>query len=190
MKHLIISPHTDDAIFSLGGYMQTLRDVTILSLFSGVPTDPVGRKKHKTLLMEHDNACKVYGAKQINSDFFDDVYPRPDEEDLVVWLSDQFGREKYDKVYIPLGIMHPDHIWTREIMMQYFHYDYLYQELPYGTLYPEYAEDIIDTNNLHAEMVMHMTTPQKKKAVECYKSQIQSDHILGEIYKPERLFHA
>lgn len=190
MKHIIISPHTDDAIFSLGDYIQTLEDVTILSLFSGVPTDPVGRKKHKTLLTEHNKACKLYNAKQVNSGFFDDVYPRPDEESLVIWLSDQLGKKKYDKVYIPLGISHPDHIWTREIMQKYFHYDYLYQELPYGTLYPEETKNLVDSQKLHLEMVMHMTTPKKKKAVQTYASQIKSTHILGEIYKPEKIYHA
>ena len=46
MSNLIFSPHTDDAIFSLGDYILHNERITIASAFSGVPTDDAGYKKH------------------------------------------------------------------------------------------------------------------------------------------------
>lgn len=187
MRTAIFSPHTDDAIFSLGDLMTTMDDVTIISVFAGIPDDPAGHQKHKTLRNEHTLAAAVYGAKIVNSDFLDDVYARPDEEAVVLWISEQFA-QPFDQVFIPLGIHHPDHIWLHNIFVEYFHYDFLYKELPYGVLFPELVEEIAKKENRHIYAEPRMITPQKTKAIEKYVSQLKNNHIRNEILVKETIY--
>src|SRR6478609_7306329 len=71
----VYSIHTDDAVFSIGARLASMSDVKIVSPMAGVPTDSVGQAKHTTLRGEHEAACAVIGAKVVNGDWLDDVYP-------------------------------------------------------------------------------------------------------------------
>lgn len=48
MNTVVFSPHTDDAIFSIGAYITGLK-ARIVTPFAGVPDDEAGRQKHTTL---------------------------------------------------------------------------------------------------------------------------------------------
>jgi hypothetical protein len=79
MKTAIVSPHTDDAVFSLGSSLITkpfvvFEDVTIISLFDKIPEDIGGKIKHRTLRSEHADVCKAIGVKELNGEYLDDVY--------------------------------------------------------------------------------------------------------------------
>jgi hypothetical protein len=104
MNSVIFSPHTDDAIFSLGDYITDNIDFTIASAFAGIPTDTLGYNKHTLLRKEHESACNLINAQIINGDLLDDVYGKQDERLLVDWISKIIIN--FDKIYIPLGI-HP-----------------------------------------------------------------------------------
>lgn len=187
MKTLILSPHVDDAIFSLGDYIQTLEDVTILSIFAGIPTDTAGMNKHTTLRKEHERACNVLGIHWINGDFLDDVYiPRPNIFELVAWL--QKHLRWFDYTICPLGIHHPDHIIIRNLVRTYFKADLYYGELPYRLLYPQITKDLINKYHPYGKRIYEDITGLKRKAIECYESQIKSDHIMAELLVPEELY--
>lgn len=189
MKTLILSAHCDDAIFSLGDYIQRFNDVTIMSVFSGIPNDPVGINKHTILRREHQEACEVLGVDWINLNFLDDVYmPRPSVSELIELLPKYFSY--YDDILSPIGIHHPDHILLREAMEKLGVVNRWYKDLPYATLYPEIKRDLVD--NHFKFKVIHPVSEAvaglKQQAVKCYASQLQNDHILGEIMVTEEVY--
>ena len=114
MNSVIFSPHTDDAIFSLGDHITDSVDFTIASAFAGIPTDTFGYNKHTLLRKEHESACNLIDARVINGDLLDDVYGKQDERLLVEWISNIIVN--FDKIYIPLGIHHPDHIFLSDVL--------------------------------------------------------------------------
>lgn len=181
MSSLIFSPHTDDAIFSLGDYIIENEKITIASAFAGIPTDDAGYKKHTLLRQEHEYACQLVNAKIINNDLLDDVYGKQDEEYLTNWVIEMI--KNFDHIYIPLGIHHPDHILLSDtifkVMDKFIKGYFIYAELPYRVLYPElykvrfnkfkskYNLNKIDTN----------FTKEKTNAINKYNSQIDGNLI-------------
>ena len=116
MNSVIFSPHTDDAIFSLGDHIMDNVDFTIASAFAGIPTDTLGYNKHTLLRKEHEGACNLIDARVINGDLLDDVYGKQDENTLTDWIKSVIIN--FDKVYIPLGIHHPDHIFLSNTLLK------------------------------------------------------------------------
>jgi len=191
MNNLIFSPHTDDAIFSLGDYIINDNSFTIASAFAGVPTDTAGYKKHTILRKEHQEACELVGAKIINNDLLDDVYGKQDEHLLVAWIKSTINN--FDNIYIPLGIHHPDHIFLSdklfEIMDLYNKKYFIYAELPYRILYPELYENRINkfkSKNKIEEIKINFTK-NKINAVKKYKSQID-DNLIKKLIVEEKLW--
>lgn len=190
MKTVIISAHTDDAIFSLGDYIQTLEgEVVILSVFAGVPPDTVGMQKHLILREEHKKACDLLGVKFINLDFLDDVYePRPPETELreaIIAAIPPFSH----KILAPIGIHHPDHILLSKVMVKTGIVSKWYKDLPYAELYPEEAAKTINNLSGFSNYYRYFDPKGiKKQAIECYQSQIQNDHIMGELLVTEELY--
>lgn len=187
MKTVILSPHTDDAIFSLGDWMQSQKQVAILTIFAGIPNDSVGFEKHSILRKEHERACETMGVQYANADFLDDVYqPRPDDQEIVSWL------ERYirptDQIVCPLGIKHPDHIQLRRVVQKFFPIDRYYAELPYMVNYPDMVHDLRESLDIKESLRLLKTTDLKRKAVECYVSQLKSDDIRSRIFVPEEIY--
>jgi LmbE family N-acetylglucosaminyl deacetylase len=191
MNNLIFSPHTDDAIFSLGDYIINDNSFTIASAFAGVPTDTAGYKKHTILRKEHQEACELVGAKIINNDLLDDVYGKQDEQLLVAWIKSTINN--FDNIYVPLGIHHPDHIFLSdklfEIMDLYNKKYFIYAELPYRILYPELYENRINkfkSKNKIEEIKINFSK-NKINAVRKYKSQID-DNLIEKLIVQEKLW--
>lgn len=191
-KNLIISPHTDDAVFSMGSHIvDTIGNnntYTILSPLAGIPQDPAGRKKHTTLRKEHKEACEFLGAQHIEGDFLDDVYPRPSLAELKKYLIQNC--RGYDRIYIPLGIHHPDHILIRDIIIEAkIQYTHIYEEMPYNDLYPQlvidnqYAFIPNGAKGIHTEH-----DPIKEDVVGLYASQIIGGEILKHLYLKETIW--
>lgn len=186
MKTAIISPHTDDAIFSLGNAMQTMENVTIISPFAGVPAEPIGYKKHTILRAEHEIACKIMGAKIINGDFFDDVYGQQDKRFVFGWIKKVV--KGFDAVYVPIGIHHPDHLFIRDICLEAIHITHFYEELPYRILYPNLADMVVSQFSFERKLQVYSHTPLKEQAVKAYASQIIGHHILPQLFVDERVW--
>jgi LmbE family N-acetylglucosaminyl deacetylase len=140
---VILSPHTDDAIFSLGQHLTTLDSdvpLVIASVFAGIPEDDAGHRKHKRLRAEHELACEIIGAAEWNGDYLDDVYqPRPTVTEIRDWIVKACTELDATTVYIPLGIHHPDHVSRHSRSTrtpQIAPTIRLYADLPYHTDYP------------------------------------------------------
>lgn len=190
MNIAIVSPHTDDAIFSLASFMQfdtnADNEFTVISPFAGIPEDDAGKKKHTLLRKEHESACKKLGLKIINGDYFDDVYPDRSLTLLQEWLFE--ATRYFETVIIPLGIHHPDHILVRKIFDKFAGNFWYYEELPYRVLYPHlYVEQVHKLGkNYQAQVFNHQEA--KIKAVECYQSQIVGGKILEHLYVNEGIW--
>lgn len=179
MKVAIISPHLDDAIFSLGEYiLNTHNDITIITPMGGIPDDKIGREKYEILHKEHIEACVITGVNFINGPFLDDVYPRIDENLCRQWIKEQITHD--DLVIIPLGIYHPDHVLIRRLCDDLnIENKMYYSELPYATDYP----------GLNRDLSKNMFKPESAKfsLVTCYKSQTGSD-VVDRVMQKENLW--
>lgn len=180
-KTVIVSPHTDDAIFSLGSYISLSNDdITVLTPFAKIPDDKVGKKKHTILRKEHTKACKFLGVKEINGEFLDDVYRGRNLSELKGWIYNNI--KEFDKIFVPIGIHHPDHILIRNIIMNYFKNSIFYGELPYMVLYPELLKPY-----LKREYIKFEHTKIKEQAVRIYDSQID-DNLCKQLFVKEILW--
>lgn len=180
MSIVVLSPHVDDAIFSLGDHLCTAPGATVVSVFAGIPTDDIGHRKHTRLRDEHQVACALLGLRIVNGDFLDNVYPPTDDDALADWIGDQI--DGADIVYAPLGIHHPDHIQVARVAAQLAHGDtrtwLWYSELPYRTDYPELAAQ--RAAGKKTESVSACFAERKESAVRCYASQVD-DSVLARV---------
>jgi hypothetical protein len=208
MNNLIFSPHTDDAIFSLGDYIiDSNRNFTIASAFAGIPTDEVGHKKHTLLRQEHNEACSMINAKVINGDLLDDVYGEQDKSLLISWIRENIAKHDVEEVanlnvYIPLGIHHPDHVLLSDCLLKIIdHYNctfFIYAELPYRLAYPElYKSRLENLNSIYKlENISINFTEHKINAIKKYNSQISFAHdpsyidedLIGKLVTEEKLW--
>lgn len=190
MTTVVLSPHTDDAIFSLGAHLDTLDDVVIASVFAGIPTDYLGRRKHEKLREEHTRACAKIGASEVNAEFLDDVYQPSPPDAVEAWIWTHV--HDADTVYIPVGIHHPDHLRVTEIaagMLDDMRRVFFYEELPYRVDYPELATqrviDVAVNGPLYGWQAE--SSPAKRAAVDCYASQIDSS-VIGRVMVRENIW--
>lgn len=153
------------------------KSVTIITPFGGIPEDDDGHNKYVVLHAEHRNACKILGAKLVNGDFLDDVYPGLNTVDLRNWLAEETAG--FDLVLVPLGIHHPDHIAVRKACDELEFKNMLYySELPYATDYPEETAKLIEGLKIYS---------LKEKAVRSYYSQTKNG-VVNRVMQKERLY--
>lgn len=192
---VVFSPHTDDAIFSIGAWLaESADDIVIATPMAGIPEDDAGRQKHQLLRCEHVAACKHVGARAYNGGFLDDVYRAPRRIEVKDWLANV--PVDADAVYIPLGIHHPDHLMVSNVLISMINemraQVFFYEELPYRIDYPQLA----DRRHAHIEdtvgrlqLIEHTGDHAiKRLAVECYASQVDPS-VRGRVLHPtERIW--
>lgn len=199
MKVAVISPHLDDAVFSVAEHMLSRPDweFTIITPCAGTPPDEAGEAKYLRLLAEHDEVCEAGGWEQRNGGFLDDVYPASEgglNYSFPSWLQqvlqiEYAGRtvDWYDEWWVPMGIHHPDHLEVRRVVgrigrpaARFLEYE----ELPYRVLYP-FEVSRVDP------MVLIGYDPsmleRKRELCRMYASQIGPE-IERCLYVPERLW--
>lgn len=209
MKIAVISPHVDDAVFSVGEHMLSRPDdeFTIVSACGVVPLDGQFIGKYKRLLAEHAEACERGGWEMANGNFVDDAvtkdYLSPhtgDLQELTEWHAETLQRrgvavsiDKFDEWWVPFGIHHPDHRHVRHAVGQINRPTarvMFYEELPYRVLYPKEATQLT-ANSLCAEIVgfgpLGQQLEAKQRLCRVYASQIGPD-IERSLYAPERLW--
>lgn len=192
---VVFSPHTDDAIFSLGAHLSTLSGVTVVTPMAGIPDDEAGRRKHEVLRDEHDKACGTLGLRWINGDFLDDVYPPPSRSEVKAWMGGWFTA---DEVYVPFGIHHPDHLLVSNLLISLLYTSgtvprrvFFYEELPYRVDYPELAnirfshiENFVGRLRMLEDFV---DDGLKRCAVDQYRSQISAS-VVERVMVRERIW--
>ena len=188
MRVAVISPHLDDAVFSVAEHMLSRPDweSCIVTPFGGQPTVEPHRSKYITLHEEHRNVCELAGWDFINGPFLDDAAR------LDPWSASQgdffqdWCREVllgFDAWWWPQGVHHPDHLLVG-------HYAYsrpgiaqcVYEELPYRVLYPGPSPSM---GRLEGYDPSHLQT--KKELCRMYASQID-EQLERCLFVPERLW--
>lgn len=176
---LIVSPHLDDAVFSLG------RMVARLGAEAFVVTVHGGGSEER--IREDVEALAVLGCTGL-------AWPhRPDSEaDPAVRLA-RLARRRWAQVLVPLGIYHPDHLAVSEACRLTPWGDAavgVYEDLPYRVWWPDQA-----FHRRRAWGLADGDEPEtqagpldlKLKAAECYRSQI-TDDIREVLSVPERVW--
>ena len=185
MRVAVISPHLDDAVFSVAEHMLSRPDwhFTIITPFAAAPE---GNEKYATLRAEHAAVCAAGGWTEVNGPFFDDGFDiPPDVKSLQLWLALAIG-PSVDEVWAPVGIHHPDHRTARLALAEVgggTSQMWLYEELPYRVLYP--AEFGLRARQLVGYDPSMLE--RKKELCRMYASQIGPD-IERCLYVPERLW--
>jgi LmbE family N-acetylglucosaminyl deacetylase len=185
----IVSPHADDAVWSLGEHILTwLGDgerIRIVTVFGGVPEDEKGYLKHITVNAEHRAVCGKLGVENVMLSFFDSVYePRPVpgeiSDALYPWLA---GR-----VVAPWGIHHDDHLLVNAAVCvpRLFSSVEWYDELPYYVLYPTDVSKL-ERENGWIRSGYTSNIEGKKELCRMYASQmVERDEVERCLYVPER----
>jgi LmbE family N-acetylglucosaminyl deacetylase len=190
VKITVLSPHVDDAVFSLAESMLTWiedgHEVTVLSVFAGIPWhDEEGRRKHTVLGNEHKRAMERLGAAHVELDFLDDVYrPRPAPSD--VWAAMAPHTDGSDVVVMPSGIHHPDHKLVTGVGVVVAPTEakwWAYDEIPYYVHYPLEAT----AGQLYRRVGYRSHYQEKSRLIHEYRSQLNDD-LARCLFVPERVW--
>ena len=210
MGLVVLQPHYDDAVYSVGQIIAAHADVTVLTVFSGVPAGAGGVTDYDQACgfatsidammarrQENDRALAALGAIPAGLGLFDQQYHSVGGNDPVkvgtalrTWFRDHHTAE----VLAPLGLLHPDHKAVRAgVEMAVEALDIgrfsLYEELPYRVQWPTVAVHLAE--RLPAGTTEGHYVPgsvdAKRAAVECYTSQL-TDEIRRMVYVPERVW--
>ena len=196
MLNLIIGPHSDDAIFSLGAFIShNPKGMIIVSPLMGIPKDKEGRAKHQLLAVEHAKACELLGVQHhLDGSFLDDVYgaDRDRVKKYLKAIVNLYHNTADDvSVYIPIGIKHPDHIMISDIMLELMdelaitEY-YLYAELPYASRYLFRLFQRLEAFNPEINYNTK-SNDVKLKAVMAYRSQVD-DEVIEDVMVEECIY--
>lgn len=195
MTSVVLSPHTDDAVFSIGEHLCSLGDVVVVSPMAAIPSDPAGRVKHETLRAEHAAAMEVIGGDYLNGPFLDDVYPAPHAEIFAAWMNVQLAQA--DTVYVPLGIRHHDHLMVSNTAIAYLLEHSrptvrVYAEMPYRARFPGLAQERLDLfRSLLGELKpldeVSNRRGTKERALRAYRSQTD-EQLITELLVPEHIW--
>lgn len=155
MSLVVISPHLDDAVFSCGTLIATaalLMDVTIVTVFDGDEERQQEDRDAAALLgagVDHLGLAEGAGVEAVF---------------VKIALSAHHGT-----TFGPLGLRHADHVTVAEACSKggRARVDYLYEELPYRVLWPEYLPHPLPTPILELPV-----SAAKLAAVRCYQSQL------------------
>lgn len=187
---VVLSPHLDDAVFSVAEAIAAdPRGVVVACPFAAIPTDPAGREKYQVLHREHAKACDLLGVERVDGPFLDDVYPDRPLYGLPEWLTQVTADAT--EVWVPFGIWHPDHqlvaMLAQSLALQVP--VVRYEELPYRVHHPHLTVAV--ASGLYREGYRLRgglrDRAAKLAAVRCYASQLQSD-ITDSLLVPERVW--
>lgn len=203
MKLLCVSPHLDDCVLSIGQTLAGRSDATILTVLAGYP--PSGLTPYDEMCgfsssveavemrrAENAAACAVLGVNHVNGMWLDGQYGHPvGDRELTAWLVD--GMDGFDTVLSPVGIGHPDHEQVaRCALAAAFETDVrigVYLEIPSYVRQPVEAMRTLDEFGwglIPAGLPLG-DRDVKRKAVECYASQLGPD-MRAHAYVPEHVW--
>lgn len=204
MRHVVISPHHDDAVFSLGETLFGLRDagddVLVVTPTGGVPSDERGRAKALLLSAEHGRALEFLGASRVEWPFLDDCYPLPSPLAVAERMAATVAVAEV--LWLPVGVHHPDHVLYADAAVDAFlalSADErpalrVYEELPYRVLYPRVTIARLDLLEHRLGGLVPLGYPsdhpgRKEALVGFYESQAGAD-LLRCLFVPERPWRA
>lgn len=210
---LIVSPHLDDAVLSVGQLMAGRPAMTVATVFSGIPRDC-------DMLTTYDRDCGFGSAAQAVSarrdedrnalrhldahaawlDFPDHQYDQPANEAAIVDALDAVVDDVAPTLLIgPLGLIHEDHYAARRAFQRLATTSgieaWIYEDLPYRVLWPEEVPEALawwKGMGHRPELGFIGTGPLERKrwAISAYTSQLWALEALNEhaYLVPERLW--
>lgn len=200
MTVLVISPHLDDAIFSLGAWIAGQTDVIVATVFAGVPgatVDPIS-DRYETAAEEvacrrneDTDACHHLGAMTAHGRWLDGPYnghAEPDEDGIARWIRGLEDLLDATALVRPAGVRHPQHqaVARAAALSHRPGVDrYAYAELPYSVLWPELMPDVVGELVDHHPDSTGITA--KETACAMYASQYP-DTDQAALSAPERLW--
>lgn len=210
---LIVSPHLDDAVLSVGQVMAGRPNMTVCTVFAGVPQDrgqfttydlDCGfRSAEESIHIRRDEdraALARLKGRPCWLDFPDHQYGEPVNEAAIVdALTDVVEQVQPTLLLGPLGLAHPDHHTTRRVYQRLVSRvgieAWVYEDLPSRVLWPEEVPEALawwKGAGHRPELGFVGTGPLRRKleAVGCYRSQLWALKGLNEhAYQvPERVW--
>lgn len=161
-RTLVISPHLDDAVLSVGQYLADCADATVVTVFAGPPPDDrPGGQDHRNGFTgaaeavarrrdEDATALALLGCAPHHLDFPDRQYRVPtSDEEVEAALRKLAADLAPETVLGPLGLVHPDHrqvarVWPRALARLDGVTAYAYEELPYRVQFPADAAAVAE----------------------------------------------
>lgn len=215
MRALVVSPHFDDAVLSLGQWLTAHRGSVVATVCSAIP------RTDNPLLTSYDANCgftnaveavtarrvedqhalSVIRAGGIGLGFVDGAYLSRDGHfvlDVAQAIRRTFERfGPFDLVLGPLGLSHPDHIATGAAVRRFAQANAvvgvgLYEELPYRVLQPEVVPEALRIAEealgpLRLAGPVHASLRRKRAAIRAYESQLWALNRRC-CYVPERIW--
>lgn len=205
---VIISPHLDDAVLSLGSFMQT-EPCDVVTVFAGVPAQDVlsdydrDRGWSSSSLAMHNRraeditALRLLDARRLAHLPLLDAQYRP-EIDTVEAVREAiypyFSPDEY-LTFVPMGLGHPDHGAVFMAALDACWSMVVYEELPYKVMWPELVRDRLNVLQEHGFEVQVHPLPQgdwerKAEAIAAYHSQFPEGALDPRLAVPERAWRA
>lgn len=199
---IVISPHLDDAVFSVGQTLAAHPESVVATVFAGIPdpgTAVSGYERSAGFASSIDSvmarrdediaACQSLDCIAYHGSFHDRPHRRQPvrRSALRDWMLNMF--DGFDQILIPLGIHHPDHLLVASVALEAATATsaeiLVYEELPYRVQYPQAS---VTRARAYTNTAFETECgPEKRAAVECYASQL-SDTIRNCVFVPERVW--
>jgi len=204
---VILSPHLDDAVLSLGQFMQT-ETCTVVTVFAGSPRDGLSdydascgfttsAQAMTKRLNEDDAALSMLGARPERLNFLDRQYGQPTDDEV---LTEALAPYLHRGVMAPLGLGHPDHAQVFYCVTKAMGPGvplFFYEELPYRVLWPEQAHAAKKMLQLNGFQIQELPFPilqgdrdRKAAAIAEYHSQFPKGADDPCLLVPERVWKA
>lgn len=215
MRALVVSPHFDDAVLSLGQWL-TLHPGTIVAtvcshmphtdnpLVTDYDTKCGFRDARDAVLsrrVEDHAALAILHADRIELGFTDGAYQPTRSTNFVEQVESTIRKAAhragpFDLVLGPVGLIHPDHRVTAAAMVRYAKLSSanvgFYEELPYRVLSPEAVPGALkliegELGPLTLAGPHHASFRRKRAAIRAYRSQLWALNRRC-CYVPERIW--
>lgn len=191
---VVVSPHLDDAVLSVGQFLAGRSDCVVVTTHAGDPADLTESTEFdrncgfanagqalRSRRFEDDAALRELRAVPVRLGFVDDQYA--DDQDTIAAIADSIECEVdargCTELLGPLGLAHPDHYATSEacLLLARSHKVWLYEELPSRVLWPELVCDRLaqlDSRGFDLELGFIGTglVAAKARAIDAYRSQL------------------
>lgn len=207
---IIISPHLDDAVLSVGQTVQNLDGDTIVeTVFAGVPKAGVLSAYDKScgflssqqaMMIRRQEDAKAVASLGASSDhwpYFDRQYETRNDTGLLMHELSMYIEQQCER-WAPIGLGHPDHVDLSEMCARAWHGAVLfYEELPYRVLWPEQVvarmEELRDLGWTFQEVpfpYVQGSRNVKAEAIRQYRSQFPKGVDDPCLFVPERVWLA
>lgn len=196
---IVISPHLDDAIFSIGHTIRGLgaKVVTICAGIPGNGAQPTqfdqeagfasAQEAVEARRAEDREAAELLGVEVIHLDCIDRMYGEAGPS-LLGAVDEALSLEPGPWIG-PLGLRHPDHVAISaafRIGARARERDaFLYEDQPYAQRYPEELAEALTKTWRTDTRIRSVEGNRKRKACGAYRSQLPPDEEI--LYQPETI---